>query len=106
MPNHSLQLTGRPLRGRRRQLGMTLSSLLAVFFAAEIVTADPLVSFFSALVAAWFIRAALRWRRNRASFAGLPRHKKQERVVVCWIGVIVFVLFIFVEDFRAVLLDR
>lgn len=86
-------------------VGMTLSSLLAVFFAAENVTAAPLVSVLSAFVAAWFIRAALRWRRNRASFAGLPRHKKQERVVVCWIGVIVFVLFIFVEEVGAVLLE-
>ncbi len=75
-------------------VGYTLSVVLALVFAVAEWKALPLFSILSLFVAAWIGRAALRWRRNRVAFSGLPRHKKQERVFVCWLGAVIFVLAI------------
>ena len=75
-------------------IGLSFSSLLAVFFAILMLRESVLLSVVAGLTTFWIGRSAVRWRRNRKALSGLPRHKKQERVAVCWIGAVVFLVLI------------
>ncbi len=89
----SLALTNHPTRLAGYTVGLvglTLSLLLAALFAIVAFGEHPLISIVSGFAVAWLSRSALRWRRSRKAFGGLPRHKKQEQVVACWAAAIVF----------------
>ncbi len=90
LTNHPTHLAGYTLG----LIGLTLSVLLAALFSIVAFSEHPPTSIVSVFAAAWLGGWALRWRRNRKAFGGLPRHKKQEQVVVCWIAAIVFFVMI------------
>jgi hypothetical protein len=76
-------------------VGLTLAVLLAAVFAAVTILDRPLAGLLGGFAVYWLGRETLRWRRNRLPLAALPRHAKQERVVLCWLAALVlFVLVI------------
>lgn len=75
-------------------VGLSFSSLLAVFFAILMLRDSVLLGVVAGFSAFWIGRSAVRWRRNRKALAGLPRHKTQERVALCWIGAVIFLVLI------------
>ncbi len=75
-------------------VGLSFSSLLAVFFAILMLRESVLLGVVAGFSAFWIGRSAVRWRRNRKALAGLPRHKTQERVAFCWIGAVIFLVLI------------
>ncbi len=96
----ALAVTNYPSRSRGYSaglIGLSLTTALAVVIAIQNLLEHIVVSILSLFLAAWSIRAAVRWRQRRVAFSSLPRHKKQERVFVCWLGAAILLLFIFVE---------
>ena len=101
----SLAVTNYPTRSggyTAGLVGITLSATCAAILAVESIFVSPFVSCLSLFAALWFVRAALRWRRNRASFSALPRHEKQVHVLLRWLGIPIFLFFIFAELIGAV----
>jgi hypothetical protein len=96
----SLTITNFPTRSTEYftgLVGLSVTSLLAIFLGAlELFAGAPGLSMVSLVMAVVYAVAAVRWRRNLADFSSLPRHKKKERSLSCWLGVLLFLLFIFV----------
>ncbi len=93
----SLTVTNYPSRMAGYTFGLvclTSSVILGLFLAVIEFREFPLVSVVSMIAVVWLSYGIRRWRRNRRAFTALPRHKKQERVVVCFIGTVLFVLVV------------
>ena len=75
-------------------IGYTLSIVFALVFVAGNWKTEPVLSVLSVFIVAWIAVAMVRWHRNRVAFSALPRHKKQERLFLCWLGAVIFFLAI------------
>ncbi len=75
-------------------IGLSLSLFLVVFLSVRYVGVFSL-SILGLFAAIALLRAMFRWHRARTTFAALPRHKKQERVALCW-GPAIFLFLLLV----------
>lgn len=88
----ALTITNYPSFGRGYRiglLGLAVSAVLSLVLAAQVLRTSPVLSVLAVAITFWSAAAIRRWRRNRALYASLLRHKRQERVVACWIGAII-----------------
>ena len=93
----SLTVTNYPSRLAGYTFGLvclTSSVILALFLAVIEFRELPLLSVASLIAVVWLIYGIRRWRLDCRIFSALPRHKKQERVFLCFIGTVLFVLLV------------
>ena len=74
--------------------GLTSSLLLAVIFAIQQLRFLPVLSVLAVFGAIGLGRALLRWHTSRHTFGSLPRHKRQERVVIAWLPTVLLVVLL------------